>query len=516
MSNKNMNDNTDNVKRIVAYARVSSAEQAENTHALTQQISRLEEAGAQKVFQDVISGQSRKRPGLDEMMKKVKQQEIDEVIIVALDRLGRTVRIIHRNIEFLTDANVNLRVLDQDIDLSTSHGRFQLNLLASLAELEVGRLGERVRQGHRFSRKERKASASVPFGWVRQDERYCLDTEPFLCLLTDRPANFEIETDDPLLGYSRCDVAKDCVAVFLVAKGLSKAVRMIFENYGVVRRTGYRSGVRGPLHWTVAGLRNWLLNPVHSGHTAYLKRKQIKYGVRKDLPRSEWMLIENTHSETLISAAQTEEITRIINFNAKRVGSHQHFSAKDGDSLRPFSYMQGLVFCASCGAKAITKTRQSKDGQKKYCYFACRHAKKGCDSYKGTPKQKMEDALIQYLVERSHGLRAEATPQEQSEEFCSERLLMLKARLAAYQQLDDADPSKHDSLRKVEREIREEKDPFSTRAYERKSVQELIIAGNSLMVWNTLPTDAKAEIFARLLQQINIRDGGVVSILLND
>jgi hypothetical protein len=44
---------------IVAYVRVSSREQAENTHALEQQRQRVLDAGAQQIFQDVQNRGSR-------------------------------------------------------------------------------------------------------------------------------------------------------------------------------------------------------------------------------------------------------------------------------------------------------------------------------------------------------------------------------------------------------------------------------------------------------------------------
>jgi site-specific DNA recombinase len=42
-------------KRIPGYARVSSREQAENSHALEQQIARLKAAGATEIYFDVES-----------------------------------------------------------------------------------------------------------------------------------------------------------------------------------------------------------------------------------------------------------------------------------------------------------------------------------------------------------------------------------------------------------------------------------------------------------------------------
>jgi DNA invertase Pin-like site-specific DNA recombinase len=75
---------------LVGYARVSSREQAVDSHALEQQIARLEAAGATKIFQDIQSGSRDDRPALNELMDLVHNRKIDEVIITRIDRLARS------------------------------------------------------------------------------------------------------------------------------------------------------------------------------------------------------------------------------------------------------------------------------------------------------------------------------------------------------------------------------------------------------------------------------------------
>ena len=68
---------------IRGYARVSTGEQDVAGQRL-----RLEEAGAIRVFTDVMSGKSRERPGLLELLGYARRG--DTLAIVRLDRLGRS------------------------------------------------------------------------------------------------------------------------------------------------------------------------------------------------------------------------------------------------------------------------------------------------------------------------------------------------------------------------------------------------------------------------------------------
>ena len=125
---------------VVGYARVSSREQAIESHALEQQIARLEAAGATKIFKDIQSGSRDDRPELSELMDLVHKGKIDEVIITRIDRLTRSLLKLHECIRVYLETGVNLRILDQQIDLSTPQGKLMASILGSLSEWEIDQL----------------------------------------------------------------------------------------------------------------------------------------------------------------------------------------------------------------------------------------------------------------------------------------------------------------------------------------------------------------------------------------
>lgn len=149
--------------KVIGYARVSSREQAENSHALEQQTARLYSAGAMEVYADVESGSRDERDRFNKVIELVKANAIDEVIVTRLDRLTRSLPTLRSVLDVFQKQGVNLRALDDSIDLSTAAGKFHLNMLGALAEMEVDRLSERVRHGWAHLR-ERKVAMNPPFG----------------------------------------------------------------------------------------------------------------------------------------------------------------------------------------------------------------------------------------------------------------------------------------------------------------------------------------------------------------
>ncbi len=104
---------------VIGYARVSSREQSENSHALEQQIERLRAAGATEVYSDTESGwKDGSRHGLKKVLELVQSHSCDEVIITRLDRLSRKGVTSFAIFEDFLQLGVTLRALDEPFDLT--------------------------------------------------------------------------------------------------------------------------------------------------------------------------------------------------------------------------------------------------------------------------------------------------------------------------------------------------------------------------------------------------------------
>ena len=125
---------------ILGYARVSTGKQE-----LESQIQRLKDAGADKIFSDVISGKRFDRPGLSEMMSFTR--EGDTLCVVRLDRLGRSMKELLEIMDHLKARQVEFRSLEEQLDTTTAAGFLIFHVFAALTDFERRLIAERTRDG---------------------------------------------------------------------------------------------------------------------------------------------------------------------------------------------------------------------------------------------------------------------------------------------------------------------------------------------------------------------------------
>lgn len=123
------------------YARVSTSDQK-----LDLQVNALQQAGCDEIYIDKgLSGASHDRPELARLMADAEAG--DHVIVWKLDRLGRSLQHLVQVVNDLREKGIAFTSLTNNIDTSTSEGRFFFNIMASLAEFEREIISERTRAG---------------------------------------------------------------------------------------------------------------------------------------------------------------------------------------------------------------------------------------------------------------------------------------------------------------------------------------------------------------------------------
>lgn len=127
----------------IAYARVSSKDQN-----LDRQLAALKKEKVFRVFTDTVSGSSTQRPGLDGALNYVRAG--DQLIVVSMDRLARSLIDLHRLVDELTERGVSVKFLKegQTYSLDSSPvAKLMLGLLGSVAEFERSIIRERQAEG---------------------------------------------------------------------------------------------------------------------------------------------------------------------------------------------------------------------------------------------------------------------------------------------------------------------------------------------------------------------------------
>jgi DNA invertase Pin-like site-specific DNA recombinase len=125
----------------IGYARVSTTDQHPDAQA-----ARLREDGCVQVFTDHgVTGKLASRLQWDACRTFLRQG--DALVVVKLDRVGRSVANLIEVVSDLGARGVDLIVLDQAIDTSTPTGRMLFHVLAAIAEFERDLIAERTRDG---------------------------------------------------------------------------------------------------------------------------------------------------------------------------------------------------------------------------------------------------------------------------------------------------------------------------------------------------------------------------------
>jgi DNA invertase Pin-like site-specific DNA recombinase len=125
----------------IGYARVSSTDQKTDS-----QVERLKAAGCEVIRQEKVSGRSRDgRSELQTVMEFLRPG--DELVVVKLDRLGRSTRDVLNLIHELDQKSASLRVLEPEVNTAGPMGRMVLTVLGMVAEMELGFIRERQRAG---------------------------------------------------------------------------------------------------------------------------------------------------------------------------------------------------------------------------------------------------------------------------------------------------------------------------------------------------------------------------------
>jgi DNA invertase Pin-like site-specific DNA recombinase len=139
--------------RVIAYLRVSTAEQGESGAGLAAQraaiLAEAERRGWQERdiewIEDVASGKDRKRPGLQQALDALKAGEALALCVSKMDRLSRSLLDFTAIMAEAQRQGWSLIALDSPADPSTAAGEAMANVMMTFSQLERRLIGERTR-----------------------------------------------------------------------------------------------------------------------------------------------------------------------------------------------------------------------------------------------------------------------------------------------------------------------------------------------------------------------------------
>jgi len=122
------------------------------------------------IVDEGISGSGEKtkmRDGYNSIIKMIHNQEIDTLVVISISRWGRNLGEIYKSVQLMESKGVKFLSIKENIDTSTPYGRFTINLLSSLYEMELELIKDRVKDTLKMKKDNGKVYSKTPFGFDR-------------------------------------------------------------------------------------------------------------------------------------------------------------------------------------------------------------------------------------------------------------------------------------------------------------------------------------------------------------
>ncbi len=158
--------------RAAVYTRVSTEDQAKEGFSLDAQLEKLsayckardwEIAGT--YVDDGYSGRNTRRPAYHRLLEEM--EKWDTLLVIKMDRIHRNSKNFMIMMEKLKQENKEFVSMTESLDTSTAMGRFVMDIIQRIAQLESEQIGERVYDG--MEQKARTNGGSlgfnIPYGY---------------------------------------------------------------------------------------------------------------------------------------------------------------------------------------------------------------------------------------------------------------------------------------------------------------------------------------------------------------
>lgn len=165
------------VLRVAAYLRVSTDEQARSGLGLEAQRAQVRAMATVKHWpapveyvEQGVSGTKalHSRDQMKLLMVAIEAGEIDALIVPALDRLGRTTRIILEGVDYLAEHGVTFVSCRESFDTSTPTGQFVVTIFAALSQMERDFIVGRTKAALAVKQtRDGEVGGKLPYGYLR-------------------------------------------------------------------------------------------------------------------------------------------------------------------------------------------------------------------------------------------------------------------------------------------------------------------------------------------------------------
>jgi DNA invertase Pin-like site-specific DNA recombinase len=162
--------------RVAIYTRVSTEDQAKEGFSLDAQLEKLRAYCtardwhiAGEYIDDGYSGRKTRRPAYSRMMEAI--DSWDALLVIKMDRIHRNSKNFMLMMEDLNKRGKEFVSMMESLDTSTAMGRFVMDIIQRIAQLESEQIGERVYIGMEQKAKQNGGvlGFNIPYGYNYQN-----------------------------------------------------------------------------------------------------------------------------------------------------------------------------------------------------------------------------------------------------------------------------------------------------------------------------------------------------------
>ena len=327
---------------------------------------------------DGYSGTTFERPDFKKMLKDIKDNKINCIIVKDLSRLGRNYIEVGKYIdEIFPSYNIRFIAINDNID-SYKDPKSINNIIVPFKNLMNDEYARDISQKVRSvllnkSKNGEWVGGTCPYGYKKN------------------PDNIH----QLIIDEEEAPVVRKIFKMALDGDGHIKIAKFLNDNgilcrKEVQRRKKYHLSmdseeVKVIYHWSTSTIGKMLTSEIYIGNLVWNRTGSVSYKDHRQIyrPKSEWIIVKGTH-EPIISVEDFKKIEQIIN---ERIASK-----KKPEKLTIYKYK---IKCADCG-RAMCKMEDTRNGRNSSNFY-CRNYK--TTSSKCTPHKIRTSDLDNMVIE---------------------------------------------------------------------------------------------------------------------
>ncbi|MCI6265816.1 MAG: recombinase family protein [Erysipelotrichaceae bacterium] len=328
------------IRNVAIYCRVSTEEQRKFGISVEDQknsLTRYCKENKLKIYdyyidEGVSAGTIAKRKEFVRLLKDL--DNIDLIIFTKLDRFSRNVRDANNLLVELDKHNTAFRAIDEDdIDISTSDGRFIFNLKVNLAEHERNKDSERINRVNKYKYHTARTvcSGAKIFGYdIDKNKRLVINEE-------------------------EADQINQLFDKYIETNNLSETTRWFQKN---IKKRSYES------------VRLYLTNTAYIGQYRHIRKKTKEIEIIEDF------------SPTIVDIEKFNKVQKLLKSNVKK-----HTGTSENGNKTDYIFNR-FIYC-KCGRKLAGKHSKGKH------YYICKNALTDlCDNHIHISELNLEKYLL--------------------------------------------------------------------------------------------------------------------------